>query len=612
MEKTEALLSPLLDMMDEGVLVLDHNHHIIHMNKKAKKITGILLNPHYSHNAGTIETGDIVIFISNQLGADDGPLAPSDLECLGFNPKAIAEGESIMGIGIYQNQSIAPIYKHIKESSFTEKLELRDHFLGHDIECSLDYNEKRMVITVNQMVFEQTYTQSFGHMVIINGETSQIKFFQDKGYTIRHEAIGDLLKGRPFDAKSKHATDWDSRLINQPFESFFTAKAVTEALTEIDQMNETRQIKKFISLNHRPIYTIISPLDENYVLKFRDLSEMDSLLKEHEQLLDDLEQLHPPHFSKDELLALNAFESIIGHSYAMRQVKFLAAKAANVTSSILLTGESGTGKSLLAEHIHKESQRQGRFVAVNCAAIPESLFESELFGYEKGAFTGANQQGKIGYFEQADQGTLFLDEIGELPLNIQAKLLQALQTKSFFRVGAHQPSAFNVRVITATNIDLLDAVKQGYFRSDLYYRINVFPIHIPALRERKEDLYALVKNSLNRICTDLNMPLKQISGEAFQLIKRYQWPGNIRELENVLERAVVITPYDVITPEVIHYPTSNGQPQSILPLKEQLEQAEKEILKAALRDTTHKKEAIEKLGLSKSSFYDKLKKYQLD
>lgn len=293
----------------------------------------------------------------------------------------------------------------------------------------------------------------------------------------------------------------------------------------------------------------------------------------------------------------------------MIEIKRLAYKASQTNFNVIITGESGTGKSHLAREIHKMGKKDAPFVEVNCNAIAPSLFESELFGYVAGAFTGAAAGGKAGFFEEANGGTIFLDEIGEIPLSIQAKLLHVLQNKRIYRVGSSKPIDVDVRVITATNRNLEEEVHKGNFRQDLYYRINVFPICIPPLRQRKGDLYILINSVLDDICKRYHMKHMLLSEEALQKMLNYSWPGNVRELENVMERAVTICDSPLIYSEHI---LIEAETKRRMTLKEQLEREECRIITETLANKRYKRrETMEELGLSKSVFYEKLKKYQL-
>jgi formate hydrogenlyase transcriptional activator len=240
------------------------------------------------------------------------------------------------------------------------------------------------------------------------------------------------------------------------------------------------------------------------------------------------------------------FGEIIGRSSALKQVMAKVARVAPSDATVLLLGETGTGKELVARALHRMSQRDGKsFIKLNCAAIPSGLLESELFGHEKGAFTGAVAR-KLGRLELADRGTLFLDEIGEIPLSLQPKLLRVLQDMEFERLGSTQTLKVNFRLLAATNRDLLQSIKAREFRSDLYYRLNVFPIYLPPLRERREDIRALVEHFVRKFAVRMRRSITSIPAKTMEDLVRWDWPGNIRELENFIERSVILTPGSVL------------------------------------------------------------------
>jgi transcriptional regulator with GAF, ATPase, and Fis domain len=250
---------------------------------------------------------------------------------------------------------------------------------------------------------------------------------------------------------------------------------------------------------------------------------------------------------REEIDKASMFEEIMGSSAALKEVLSRVSKVAPTDATVLLTGETGTGKELIARAIHKRSQRSAKaFVTVNCAAIPQTLIGSELFGHEKGAFTGALQR-RLGRFELADGGTIFLDEIGDLPAETQSALLRVLQEREFERVGGTQSIRADVRVIAATNRDLKAAMMNGTFRSDLFYRLQVFPIEIPPLRERREDIPLLVEYFTDRYTSKMGKKIRSISHKSLDLLRSYFWPGNIRELQNVVERAVIVAETEVLS-----------------------------------------------------------------
>jgi PAS domain S-box-containing protein len=320
------------------------------------------------------------------------------------------------------------------------------------------------------------------------------------------------------------------------------------------------------------------------------------------------------------------FDSIVGEDVNLRNVKSIAQRASNTGSTILIMGESGTGKELFAHAIHQASPRNDcPFVRVNCAALPDNLLESELFGYEEGAFTGARKGGKPGKFEMANHGTIFLDEIGDMPLAMQAKLLIVLQEREIERVGGTKPIRVDVQVIAATNRNLEDMMKKGKFREDLYYRLNVVTLNVPALRKRPQDIYLLISYLLPKLNLRLHTQVEKVSKEALQLLCSYDWPGNVRELENLLERAINLadmnqdsclsTEYFPSLSRLVVQPMPGIEGVDVETddnLSEAVEKMEEETIRRILQKTHNNKAQTAKiLGLNKSVLYRKLRKYNL-
>jgi two-component system response regulator GlrR len=306
------------------------------------------------------------------------------------------------------------------------------------------------------------------------------------------------------------------------------------------------------------------------------------------------------------------FENIVAKSEKMRGVLEVVSRIAQTDSTVYIHGESGTGKELIAKAIHIASDRRGRpFVAINCAALPENLLESELFGHEKGAFTGAIRS-KKGLFTQGHEGTIFLDEIGDMFLPTQAKLLRALQERQFYPVGSERSVEVDIRVIVATQRDLEEQVKQGLFREDLFYRIHVVPIHLPPLRERKEDIPSLVEYFLKKFSQQMKKDVRRLTPRAMQKLMLHEWPGNVRELENSIEYAVAMTQEDMITEDLILQTKIPISQESIKPLREARDKFEKEYLIGLLEFCEGNVTQAAKLaGKHRVDFYDLLKKHRL-
>ena len=319
---------------------------------------------------------------------------------------------------------------------------------------------------------------------------------------------------------------------------------------------------------------------------------------------------------REEINRASMFEEIVGSSELLRAVLRQITKVAPTDSTVLITGETGTGKELIARAIHKRSRRSSRaFVSVNCAAIPHSLIASELFGHEKGAFTGALHR-RLGRFELAEGGTIFLDEIGDLPADIQNTLLRVLQEREFERVGGTETIRANVRVIAATNSDLKIAMAAGDFRSDLFFRLNVFPIEVPPLRNRKEDVPMLVEYFIDRYGSKAGKKIRTINKSSLQLLQSYSWPGNIRELQNVIERAVIVCETETLVIHENWLSLNRVKTPLSRPLSEELTARERERIEAALAETRGRVSgplgAAARLGMPRSTLDSKIRSLKIN
>lgn len=351
---------------------------------------------------------------------------------------------------------------------------------------------------------------------------------------------------------------------------------------------------------------------------FRDAGEVKEMAKELLQLENKINEYK----GEIERLQYNSytFHSIITQDSKMEYLKKLGRTAAGSNSTVLILGESGTGKEMFAQAIHKASYRKfSPFVPINCAAIPRELLESELFGYESGAFTGAKKGGKPGKFELANGGTIFLDEIGDMPLEMQVKLLRVLEEKEFERVGGNKKITLDVRIIAATNENIEEAVEKGKFREDLYYRLNVINLDIPPLRERMNDIPLISEHLLDNLSDELDTERKRLGQKTIDILMNYKWPGNIRELRNVLERAITVSTEKIIQSEDLPERFLNNKQliekrnEKIEPLKNVIAEAEKKaITNAIAKAHGNKTLAAEKLGIHRTALYKKIAKYNLN
>ncbi|KUK73163.1 MAG: Transcriptional regulator [Clostridiales bacterium 38_11] len=387
------------------------------------------------------------------------------------------------------------------------------------------------------------------------------------------------------------------------------------AKTGVSEIGDLQKIKgDYIIASRIPVFENGKVTNVVGKVMFRNIGELDELYNKITKIEQQLENY------RDEITQMNRaqyrFSNIVGKSNAIKQSISMAKKSAYTDSNVLILGESGTGKELFAQSIHNSSARRGNaFIKVNCAAIPDDLLESELFGYEEGSFTGAKRGGKIGKFEAADQGTIFLDEIGDMPLNMQAKLLRTIQEREIERIGSTQIKKIDVRIIAATNRNIQQMIEAKKFRLDLYYRLNVVTLRIPALRERTEDIEELSKNFIEKFRVRYLKKIETISESAIMKLKRYNWPGNVRELENIIERAInIMDEGSVIKPK--HLPldiTSSYDFEEFKTLKEIVEETEKKAILNCLEAVNYNKSKASRiLGISRTAFYEKIDKYGLE
>jgi len=434
------------------------------------------------------------------------------------------------------------------------------------------------------------------------------------------ESFGKMLNASLEDAGISVTLAKDGRQALRLFKKEkFEVGIIDLRLPDIDGIDLLRELKKFDTDTKFLIMTAFGTIERaveamklgayDFLTKPFDVEQLITLIQ---RILEEQRRYYENILLRDESSRIHGAPEIIGKGPAIKHVAQLLQKAAPTDTTVMIMGESGTGKELFARACHMLSPRKDNpFVAINCAAIPHQLLENELFGSEKGAFTGAVSK-KIGKFELANKGTVFLDEIGDLDLDLQAKLLRVLQERSFERLGGTYLISVDLRIIAATNRDLMQLVREKKFREDLYYRLSVFPIRVPPLRERKEDLRLLVDHILKKLRSD-----KDISSRAIEKLKRYDWPGNIRELENTIERANIIAkktiqPEDILLPERKVTLSKDELPKTLRAAASAgRELAEVEVIKKTLEKTrNNKSEAARRIGVSYKTLLNRIKKYR--
>ncbi len=495
-------------------------------------------------------------------------------------------------------------------------------FNHHSIAVILDANKNPVgCITAAQMLgflhnsynqlkaFYETVTQTTDASITVIDKNERVRTWTEgaeKIFSVNHQDI-----------------------IGQPITDFFDHKkleilqSLHEGKSIVSQHHQPRS-DLFVLINSNPVYfngqiigAVVSETDiTNQVVLNEKLFNMSNEVHRLEQEVAKYKDASDP------------FNSIKGKSDALQRTVHLARKVCSVKSTVLILGESGVGKEVFAKAIHEVSEEPNApFISINCGAIPASLFESELFGYERGAFSGADNKGKKGKIELAKGGTLFLDEVGEMPLEMQVKLLRVLQERKYYRVGGEKEIDIDFRIIAATNRDLQELMKEGKFREDLYYRLNVVSLHIPPLRERKEDIIELTHYFLNDFSLSYQRPIHEFPPEVIHELLRYDWPGNIRELRNVVERLIVFTTDGVIKRDYLPFSTngisfentpkiaSNVRKESdvtILPLREEMDQHEKKVIEKALKILDgNKLECAKQLGITRATLYNRLKRLGL-
>ncbi|MFB7155888.1 sigma-54 interaction domain-containing protein [Lysinibacillus sp. NPDC056232] len=555
-------LECFLNMLPIAAVVYDEDHKIIHTNLLAQKA--------FNKNTKFLLTRQIDKLLTN----------------------ASIQQQSIQSQIMIDNQ----YYQfYVSPSIKEEKSYKAIVYFDWQISIQKDYEKYKEKSEDLEALFESAY---------------DVMYVSDnKGNTLRvSSACKEFWGERREDLIGKNVIELEKQGVFKP--------SITRLVLEAGEKVSTIQTTK----NNKRLLVVGTPIkDDNgeiirVVNASRDITETERLQQEIESMKDQIEayqleiaQLQ--HSIQDE-------QELVYNSEKMKDVVVLAKKFANVNSTLLVQGESGVGKEVLVNYIHKISNRNDKpIVKINCSAIPDNLLEYELFGYEKEAFPGANIEGKKGLFELADEGTLFLDEISDISMSLQAKLLRVIQEGEIHCLGSAGPTKINVRIIVSSNKNLLEMVEKGLLREDLYYRLNVLPIKIPSLRERKEDIQVLSQHFLSQFNREFNRR-KKLTSEQLQMLEKYHWPGNVRELRNIIERIVVMSNAQFVLEDVIALPTETVEDavlvQQIMPLKECIELAEKKLLFLALQQYHSTTDIAKALKVNQSTISRKLTKLSME
>lgn len=543
-----------------GILVIDLNSYITSINKYGLNLIDMKLEEVLGRNVkDIIPTTDLPDIMISKL-KHSGKIQHINNHIVIVNRSPIFSGKKIIGaIGVFQDISELVEMKEINEK------------LGKILETSHD-----LICFVDQ-----------------DGKVSYINPAYEKAYSINNkDVVGKNIKEISPDGLRMKVFNSKEKIENRIYQ-----KEKVDIVTTVEPLFIDKVFKGVISIS-------------------KQVSEIKHLIEKLEQSEEQL------NYYKEELkrytLSTDSFKNIIGASSSLRESLFIAEKAIHSTSTVIIRGESGTGKELIAEAIHNNSLRKKYpFIRVNCAAIPENLLESELFGHEKGAFTGASSS-KPGKFNIANKGTIFLDEIGDMPKSMQVKLLRVLQEREFESVGGIVTQKVDVRVISATNRNLEEMMKTGDFREDLYYRLNVMPIVLPPLRDRKADISLLVEHFIEKLSKKMNKQIKSIRKDCLTYLQDYNWPGNIRELENIIERAMNMCEGEEITANDLPFYITNltSKKEGLINFDNDqirtLEEYEKEIITMAMKKYKSYNQAGKALGVTHRTISLKCKKYGIE
>ena len=589
------ILQHVMDASSHAMFTMDRNGCVTHINRQAKERFGLFNHSSQSHPAGKLVTGDLVIMATSAMGVDDGNLTPSDLRKLNIDPHKVRSGDRIVAIGVYNEPAYKPVFKVLHRSE-GGLLRLETVYQGVPIRVSIEPGLAS--VTVWDLEYSIRYFRSICQMVVVDRHRRRVRFWEENGYSARREGIGNLLRGGCFVAKSP---DTEMVVVGYHFRDFFEGPLFEEHVRQVLNGEAKRYEHQEYEINGFALTASILPIPgddghpEGVIVKFRSIADIRTTIMERNAAIQSAERQFR---QGDDPLAAggNAFSSLLGSGSTLAAARQYAYKLARLDCTILITGENGTGKTELANAIRTIQQRQGPFLTVDCATPDADQGDPAQSG------------GFDNLLRRASGGTVLLEEVGELTPPAQLRLVEFLRDRTFCPPDGGDPIRADVRIFATSSQDLKELVGAGRFRSDLYYRLNAFRVDLPPLRNCRGDIPVLIQDLMEQIRKQYDMPEKYLSGEAFSQMLSYDWPGNIREMESVLERAVSLSESDIIYPEHIWQETP--APQATL--RQQMKNAERRILEQALLQCGgDKQKAMKLLDIGRTTFYDKLKEHHL-
>ena len=587
------LLDKLMETSSHAIFTVDQNGILTHINQHAKERFGLFMHSRYSHPAGRLAVGDLVILASTEIGADDGCLCPEDLKNIGIHDKRIRHGGKIVAIGVYQDVTVKPIYKYIRRDT-ENRLHLDTVYQGVPIHVSIE--EEQVVVSIWGMQYSIGYFKCIGQIVVADRLHHRVKFWEENGYSARKEGIGNLLRGASYAAKTPET---EICVTGYHFRHFFEGELFEQHLQHLFTQQVPQYINQEYTINGVELMASLYPVASedqvtDVIVRFHNIGDFKSIILERNNTIRLTEKAYrkAKHMSAQD----DTLFSLPGNTASIIEVKRQTNKLAQMGCHILISGEEGTGKTTLARSIAYANTWPGNSNVIE--------LKSEEAFYQRALVCSECPDQLFG----PSGGTILVDEIDRLSHACQRQLISIIQDHGPADPNAEKTSSANVRVVATTNRNLKELVEQGDFRADLFYKLSTFSLTLPPLRQCKEDIPFILNSLMDELKRRYGLEEKYLSGEAFDKLISYNWPGNIREIENILERAVVLSDSEIIYADDIKL-------DAVLPelsLRDQLKQVERQLLhQALLQYNGDRKLAMNKLGLSRSVFYDKLREYGL-